>query len=1056
MRLEIFEYTPDPTQHMNQRFGQYAGDNFSSGYSSSNVYSSSDTYSNSNVYSSTLSGEYPNTQYSNEYQANQAVNNLYSNGYQGQDVRDCRAGTPLAAIHNNLPNTTLTPAPTSAPFSPTTANGVNRMSPSSGVCSNGISRVNRVNGASNLSEAPKSDVYNVDWTNWKPPINHISESDEYEEEEKDVILGRKPQPIHLSQQNQQPGNLVENRNLEEQEQRLPYPEMDSLWSDFSGNTGNNTNTTPNTNINANLNTGSNAKSKTDAYPSPNYNQSIVYSPISPSNSSFSHSSSSPYASNSSCTSNSSYNASSPYNSVFSYSPTSPQTNPSSITSPTTPYPPEPLEPSNPLDSLNPPPNYMRPLNSPQTLGHSEPLRTFESPANVRQLRPSKTLENLRPMGPKGPKEPKGPMEPASVGQTSTCDSYSNQSSQSYGDKHGNYGSPPTHSQAATYTQNTPNVRGNQRRSNAPLYNSKSMNNLNAQYNRSPTTNANNLSSPGLPYNRAEASSPFNRNEMSSKGSVPSSVPTLVSQPNPQYLNGYHGSKGNYAGPTNPKPQGYQNYPSPKPHPVSRKPFGPPTNPANPNPPPRAQPPKSLVPAPLPNKHTLPSSHSNSNNTAAKITMKPLPQRQPQAALVQGPTDLQPPPRPKPSQHTTPSTESLPHPSSYTPSSFEKDRLDVKTFELLRKRCRPDSSGNSTTGASDDELLEFAKALVEASQMLAHLYSDPNTPAGASNPNRAPTVDLKTERKNQSVWTSEAHKIVKKLSSRGHPASIFYLASSYGSGGLGLPVDYDRAYQLYHKAASKYRHPESAYRTAVCNEIGAGTRRDTHQALVWYKAAAELGDVSAMYKLGMIALNGLLGEPQSFEKGVVWLQKAVECANEQNPHAVHELGLLYERADQYPGNKEGLNGAADPSRGIEKNEAKAFQLFLQAAKLNYPPSQFRLGCCYEYGTLGCPIDPKKSIAWYSRGAEKGEPESELALSGWYLTGSAGVLVQSDTEAYLWAKRAADKGLSKAEYAVGYYSEVGIGVKANLEEAKRWYFKAAAQRHPKALARLREVK
>ena len=68
---------------------------------------------------------------------------------------------------------------------------------------------------------------------------------------------------------------------------------------------------------------------------------------------------------------------------------------------------------------------------------------------------------------------------------------------------------------------------------------------------------------------------------------------------------------------------------------------------------------------------------------------------------------------------------------------------------------------------------------------------------------------------------------------------------------------------------------------------------------------------------------------------------------------------------------------------------------------------------------------------------------MALSGWYLTGSEGVLKQSDSEAYLWARRAANKGLAKAEYAVGYYSEVGIGVKMDGEEAKRWYMRAAGE-------------
>ena len=47
---------------------------------------------------------------------------------------------------------------------------------------------------------------------------------------------------------------------------------------------------------------------------------------------------------------------------------------------------------------------------------------------------------------------------------------------------------------------------------------------------------------------------------------------------------------------------------------------------------------------------------------------------------------------------------------------------------------------------------------------------------------------------------------------------------------------------------------------------------------------------------------------------------------------------------------------------------------------------------------------------------------FALTAWYLVGSPGVLPQSDTEAYLWAKKAAEMGLAKAQYAVGYFTEV----------------------------------
>ena len=103
-----------------------------------------------------------------------------------------------------------------------------------------------------------------------------------------------------------------------------------------------------------------------------------------------------------------------------------------------------------------------------------------------------------------------------------------------------------------------------------------------------------------------------------------------------------------------------------------------------------------------------------------------------------------------------------------------------------------------------------------------------------------------------------------------------------------------------------------------------------------------------------------------------------------------------------------------------------------------------------------MDSRKSIAWYSRAAEQGDPEAELALSGWYLTGAEGILPQSDQEAFLWAQKAAEKGLAKAEFAVGYYIETGIGTASNLQEAKRWYLRAAEQGQKRAMARLAELK
>lgn len=292
---------------------------------------------------------------------------------------------------------------------------------------------------------------------------------------------------------------------------------------------------------------------------------------------------------------------------------------------------------------------------------------------------------------------------------------------------------------------------------------------------------------------------------------------------------------------------------------------------------------------------------------------------------------------------------------------------------------------------------------------------------------ADAKDQRTVKKYRDTLIQESLKVVRRLATQGqaYDEAQFFLANCHGTGMLGLPVDHERAYHLYLQAA-KQNHAGACYRVAVCNEIGAGTRREPQRALAFYRKAASLGDTAAMYKLGVILLRGLHGEQANPREAVGWLKRAAEQADEENPHALHELALLHENAN---------NGV------VPYDPAYAKELYTRAGHLGYTHSQYRLGQCYEYGNLTCPVDPRRSIAWYTKAAEKGHSEAELALSGWYLTGSEGVLKQSDSEAYLWARRAANKGLSKAEYAVGYYAEVGIGIKQDVEFAKRWYMRAA---------------
>ncbi|KAH9977391.1 hypothetical protein BGW80DRAFT_1289016 [Lactifluus volemus] len=366
------------------------------------------------------------------------------------------------------------------------------------------------------------------------------------------------------------------------------------------------------------------------------------------------------------------------------------------------------------------------------------------------------------------------------------------------------------------------------------------------------------------------------------------------------------------------------------------------------------------------------------------------------------------------------------PPSRAPSLTTTD-LSSDTSSDRSGHLTPEAVQTRTTKAVDLRAPPYTKEYIDGYRQ--RIKADPDPEAhfsyaryliDAAKRIGADAKDQRAVRKYRDTLVQESLRVIKRLATQGQPydEAQFFLANCYGTGMLGLQVDHEKAYHLYLQAA-KQNHAAATYRVAVCNEIGAGTRKEPPRAAAFYRKAASLGDTAAMYKLGMILLQGSLGEAKNPREAVGWLRRAAEQADDENPHALHELALLHE----------------DTSEQIVPHDPiQAKEYVSRAAYLGYTQSQYKLGQCYELGNA----------------------EAELALSGWYLTGSEGVLKQSDSEAYLWARRAANKGLAKAEYAVGYYAEVGIGIKQDIEFAKRWYMRAAAQGNKRAMNRLTEMK
>ncbi|KAI9321540.1 hypothetical protein BX666DRAFT_1850101 [Dichotomocladium elegans] len=288
------------------------------------------------------------------------------------------------------------------------------------------------------------------------------------------------------------------------------------------------------------------------------------------------------------------------------------------------------------------------------------------------------------------------------------------------------------------------------------------------------------------------------------------------------------------------------------------------------------------------------------------------------------------------------------------------------------------------------------------------------------------------------YLGEAEKLLRQLAARGHAESQYYLGNLYAASLLNKKAknEYDKAFPLFVQA-SKHHHADASFRAAKCYEDGLGTRKDAAKAVQFYRKAAALSHPGAMYRLGVAQVNGELSISKNARDGVKWLKRAAESATAEYPHALHELAFLHEK---------GIDNV------VFVDVEYAVSLYAQAAELGYAPSAYYLGECYEYGKLNCRMDPALSIHYYTIAAQQGHREACFSLTAWYLVGSADVLPQSDEQAYVWARRAADKGLAKGEYAVGYFTEMGIGTVANLEEALQWYKRAANNGDKRAIQRI----
>ena len=183
-------------------------------------------------------------------------------------------------------------------------------------------------------------------------------------------------------------------------------------------------------------------------------------------------------------------------------------------------------------------------------------------------------------------------------------------------------------------------------------------------------------------------------------------------------------------------------------------------------------------------------------------------------------------------------------------------------------------------------------------------------------------------------------------------------------------------------------PVAQYNVGVMYDEGTGVDRDPAKVVAWWSKAADQGHVMAQHNLALVFIEH--GGEDDFRKAAYWLKRA---AADGFVRSQYTLAKLYAT---------GL--------GVEKDDARAFALFLKAGNAGFVKAQYNLGKIFRDG-IGVEADPGISVSWFERAAKQGYAKAQEKLATRFARGTG---VKSDvTEALKWAILATQHGRTLAQ-------------------------------------------
>ena len=208
-------------------------------------------------------------------------------------------------------------------------------------------------------------------------------------------------------------------------------------------------------------------------------------------------------------------------------------------------------------------------------------------------------------------------------------------------------------------------------------------------------------------------------------------------------------------------------------------------------------------------------------------------------------------------------------------------------------------------------------------------------------------------------------------------------------------DYDAAYEQYRSVAEDENNPLAQYSVGLFYQLGWGRPVDDAEACRWFAQAAEGNIPGALLAHADCLRYGTIGEALP-EEAALYYQKA---ADEGLPTALCSLAELYMAGE-----------------GVPHDPAKALELCTSVARQGYPAAINRAGLFYLEGDESI-RDNERALQWFVAGANANDPA--------------------------------------AMYNLGRMMRLHLVADTNMDDARQWFEKAAAQGYEPAYFRTAEL-